>query len=110
MKKVIIQTKGKTFLVGMHDILYCKAAGSYSVIFLNTKEEIVTSMNLLNLHEKLKCFSAIFRTGRSFLVNINYIRCIHHAVKEVELCDGMMIPYTVTAKDIEDELIKISIL
>lgn len=57
MKKIPIRTKEITFFIGAEDILYCKAAGAYSVIYLLDKKEIVTSVNLLNLFENTDPFS-----------------------------------------------------
>lgn len=105
MKKIIIRTKEKTFVIGAHNVLYCKAAGSYSVIYLLTKEEIITSVNLLNLYERMNCLTDIFRVGQSFLVNMKYVKCIHHGSNEIELLDSTKVPYTISLRDIEEQLI-----
>jgi len=77
------------------------------VIFLTNNEEIVTSMNLLNLYERIKCLSTIMRVSQSFLVNMMHVCCIHHDPKEIELRNNMRIPYTLTIKDLGNELTNI---
>lgn len=104
MKKIVIRTKGKTFVIGTQDVLYCRAAGSYSTIFLISNEKIMTSVNLLNLYERMQCLPDIYRVGRSFLVNMNYVKCIHHGTNELELRDKIKIPYTISLREIEQQL------
>lgn len=104
MRKILIRTKEKTFFIGVDEILYCKAAGSYSVIFLKNKREIVTSINLLTLYEKMQCFPSVYRVSQSFLINMNYVQCIHHATKEIELSNDFMVPYTLSVKELEQAL------
>jgi len=103
MKRIVLRTKDKTFLIGQEDVLYCKAAGSYSVIFLTNNEEIITSMNLFNLYDKIKGFSTVMRVSQSFLVNMLYVRCICHNPKEIELRNNKKIPYTLSIKDMTNE-------
>ncbi|WP_430981143.1 LytTR family transcriptional regulator DNA-binding domain-containing protein [Sphingobacterium faecium] len=105
MKKILIRTKEKTFLIGDEDILYCKAAGAYSVIYLTHNNEIITSVNLLNLFERLKCFPSIFRVSQSHLININFVRCIHHSTKEIELSNSFLLSYTIKIKELEQALL-----
>jgi len=107
MKRIVLRTKGKTFLIGPEDVLYCKAAGSYSVIFLANNEDIATSMNLLNLFDRLKGLSTVLRVSQSFLVNMLHVRCIHHDSKEIELRNATKIPYTLTIKNLGNELARI---
>lgn len=107
MKKILIRTKEKTFFIGIEEILYCKAAGSYSVIYLQDNREIITSVNLLNLYEKMDCFPSIYRVSQSFLVNMSFIRCIHHGTREIELSNSFMVPYTLQVKELEQALLRI---
>jgi len=107
MKRIVLRTKDKTFLIGQEDVLYCKAAGSYSVIFLMNNEEIITSMNLFNLYDKIKALSTVMRVSQSFLVNMLYVRCICHNPKEIELCNNKKIPYTLSIKDMTKKLARI---
>lgn len=105
MKKILIKTKGKTFILKSDEIRYCKAAGSYSVIFLDSQEEIVTSINLLNLHHRMKDFDNILRVSQSILVNLTYIKCILYSTKEIELHGSTFLRYTIASKELEKELV-----
>ena len=104
MNKLIIRTKGKTFFIDPQEIIFCKSSGAYSVIFLSNKEEIIVSINLLNLLIQLKPLIKIARIGQSYLVNPKYIKCINHATKKIEFCNNSQIPYSITLKKIESEL------
>ncbi len=104
-EKIIVRTREKTFFIGSNDIRYCKAAGSYSVIFLTNQEEIIASINLLNLYERMECLESILRVSQSFLVNLICIKCINHSTKEIELHDNTLIPYTIPIRELESELI-----
>jgi len=103
-KKVVIRTSQKTFFLGFTDIMYCKAAGAYSVIYLTNGEQIITSNNLSKLFSLLSPLCYIYRICQSYLINTYYIKCIHHATKEVELHNNIMVPYTISIKDIEEAL------
>lgn len=105
MQKILIHTKVKTFVLRSEDILYCQAAGAYSIIYLINGQEIVTSFNLLNLYERMKCFTVIFRISQSFLVNMRHVQCIHHLTKEVELQNSKLIRYTVSIRELENALL-----
>lgn len=107
MKKILIRTKEKTFYIGAEDVVYCKAAGAYSVIYLLNNQEIITSINLLNLFEKLKCFPSMLRISQSHLINIRFVRCIHHTTKEIELSNNFFLSFTIKIKELEQALINI---
>jgi DNA-binding LytR/AlgR family response regulator len=107
MHKILIHTKEITFVLRSEDILYCQAAGAYSIIYLVSGQEIVTSFNLLNLYERMKCFTLIFRISQSFLVNMQYVQCIHHLTKELELRNSKLLRYTVSIRELEHALLGI---
>lgn len=105
MKRIAIATKGRTFFLSADEILFCKAAGSYSVIFLTNSEEIITSMNLLKLFERMRSLGTMIRICQSFMVNRMYVKCLHHETREIELYNAKRLPYTVAIKSLEDILI-----
>lgn len=106
-EKILIRTKSRTHLVLISEILYCKGAGAYSVLYLRDSDEIVASVNLVTLHSKILPHRNIFRVGQSFLVNLEYVKCIYHSPKEIEFFNNIRIPYTVTVKMLEEELRKL---
>ncbi len=60
-------------LIPFHNILFMKADGNYTEIFLHNSNEIfVSSMTLGKIEEKLNC-PYLCRTHRSYIVNVNYI-------------------------------------
>lgn len=77
--KVVISIKSKvqgdTFSFNLTDFIYAKAVGNYIEIYLNhnTTERLIKRITLKELEEALKQYSNIFKTHRSFLVNLNYI-------------------------------------
>lgn len=106
MKKIPIRTKEVTFFIGAADVIYCKAAGAYSVIYLTDSSEIVTSVNLLNLFERLKCFPSILRVSQSLLINIDLVRSIRNSTKQIEMSNSIMVTFTIPVKDLELALLK----
>lgn len=104
MERLQIKTKGKTYIVDLHDILYCRAAGSYTEIFLTNGGIIVASVNLSNIQERMNYCARIFRVSHSILVNLQYMVCIHHGSRKLELMGSVKLSFTVTIKEIEDKL------
>lgn len=102
MKKIVIKTKEKTFFIELHDILYCRAAGSYSVIYLIQGHEIVTSMNLFNLKKRMESLNLILRVSQSILINAFYIQCINHKNRTIELESNCVIPYTIKTQELQE--------
>jgi len=102
MKKVLIKTREKSYILYESDILYCKASGAYSIMYLKDGRNVVTSMNLLKLSSNIERFSAIYRVGRSYLVNINYVMSINHAKKNLELYSDVIVPYSIPFKELEE--------
>ncbi|MBD1432869.1 LytTR family transcriptional regulator [Sphingobacterium sp. DN00404] len=104
MKKIKIKSKEKTYILDVDDILYCKASGSYSVIYLPEKENVVASFNLSQMQARLEFYLFMFRVSQSILVNLKYVKCIHHAERELELRDLTRVSFTVNIRDIEEKL------
>ncbi|WP_436410294.1 LytTR family transcriptional regulator DNA-binding domain-containing protein [Parapedobacter flavus] len=103
MSRLIIRTKGKTIVVNPLDVLYCKASGSYSVLFLNNSvDELCTSVNLSCLQRRMESLSYMVRVSKSLLVNIGFVECIHHSPKEIELKNGERMPFTMSISALEE--------
>lgn len=105
MKKVLIKTKERSYILRESEILYCRASGAYSVIYIKDRQEIITSMNLQKLYMKMGIFSSIFRAGKSYLVNISYVHSVNHITKELELEGDIIIPYSILFRNIEEAFI-----
>ncbi len=63
-KYIAIKTEGKYKKFFIDEILYCKAEGAYTNIYLNNNEEFIVSKLLTNYN--------FFRINRSCLVNIDH--------------------------------------
>lgn len=104
MERLKVKTKGKTYIVDLHNILYCKAEGSYTEIFLVNGNVIMASVNLSTIQKRISYCMCMFRVSQSILVNMRYVVCIHHTNKELELTDSIKISFTITVREIEDKL------
>jgi len=60
--------------VKLDEILYIEGSGSYSTIIMNNNDQHVVSKNLSLFEEVLSDHPSFFRPGKSFLVNLKYIR------------------------------------
>jgi two-component system LytT family response regulator len=71
-KTITIYNQGEQVLIKVKDLMYLKAQGSYTTIYLNNNKEILTSKNLQQLTEEIND-SNLYRIHKSYLVNIAYI-------------------------------------
>lgn len=71
-RKIILRTFDNIHLVKVHDISYCESDGSYTVVHLMNRKEIVVSTILKEYDELLKD-AGFYRVHKSYLVNIRYI-------------------------------------
>jgi two-component system LytT family response regulator len=60
-------------MVYVRDIVRCESQGSYTIFYLNTKDEIVTTKNLKEYEQLLTEFSFV-RVHHSHLINFNYLK------------------------------------
>ncbi|MBL4574904.1 MAG: response regulator transcription factor [Opitutaceae bacterium] len=69
-KFLVIRTCGKTERIDLGNILYVKAAGSYSEIYLNNGKCLTHCKTLHKLSQILP--STFIRTHKSYLINLKY--------------------------------------
>ena len=72
-KNIILDVENGFIMENTKNIEYCYANQSYSVVVLHTKKEIVVTKSLKSLQELLP-ENQFYRTHKSFLVNVFYIR------------------------------------
>jgi two-component system LytT family response regulator len=72
-KKIVLQTAETIFVVRMDDIIYLQADGSYTR-FYTTSHGVLTITKKLIDFEYLENSGPFFRTHRSYIVNLNYIK------------------------------------
>jgi two-component system, LytTR family, response regulator len=88
--KIIIPTQKELMFVEVDNILFCKAEGGYTAIYLNSNEIILSSKDLKTYQGILDDYH-FFRIHDSYLVNYNYIKSISND-NYVQLSDGNTIP------------------
>ena len=72
-KKIVLQTAETIFVVKMDDIIYMQAEGSYTRFFTTTHGVLTITTKLIDF-EYLESSGPFFRTHRSYIVNLNYIK------------------------------------
>ena len=72
-KKIVLQTAETIFVVKMDDIIYMQAEGSYTRFFTTTHGVLTITKKLIDF-EYLESSGPFFRTHRSYIVNLNYIK------------------------------------
>lgn len=88
--KIIIPTQKELLLVELENIMFCKAEGGYTAIYLNSNEIVLSSKDLKTYQGTLDD-RLFFRIHDSYLVNYNYIKSILND-NYVQLIDGNSIP------------------
>lgn len=69
-KTISIPTGSEYLFIKIDDILYIKADGSYTHIYINNEKQITVSKNLKYFETALKDYNQFIRVHRSFLVNV----------------------------------------
>ena len=107
---IMLDVENGFIMCNTRNIEYCYANQSYSVVVTNTKNEILVTKSLKELQEILPQ-NQFYRTHKSFLVNIYYIRKFVRAKESyVLLKSGVKVPVSVRisfviSKDITKKLI-----
>jgi two-component system LytT family response regulator len=91
--RIRIQTTKGYFMLNPEDLIFCKASGFYTELYLTRNRTELCSQYLMKFDEMLEPFRFI-RASRSYLINPKYIRKIYrntntivlsHAGKEYEI-------------------------
>lgn len=103
--KVSFPLSGKTIFIKPSEIIYCKADGNYSNIYLKGGKKEMISKKLKDIEEMIH-HSRFCRVHNSYLVNLDYIKEYvknegHHLV----LDDDTSIPVSRSKKDLLMELL-----
>jgi two-component system LytT family response regulator len=72
-KRIALSSADKVIMVYVKDIIRCESQGSYTIFYLNNKEEIVTTKNLKEYEQLLTDYSFV-RVHHSHLINFNYLK------------------------------------
>jgi two-component system LytT family response regulator len=71
--KISVATLDGVIFIGINEILYCEAVGSYTILFLKNGEKLTTSRSLKDFEETL-AEHPFFRIHHSYLINVNEIK------------------------------------
>ena len=69
-KKIAISTLEGLLFITLKDILYCKAEGAYTHLYLKDAATIITSTNLGEMERTLSENAGFFRVHHAWLINI----------------------------------------
>jgi len=72
-KRIALNSADKVNLVYIKDIIRCESQGSYTIFYLNNKEQIVVTRNLKEYENLLEEYSFV-RVHHSHLINFNYLK------------------------------------
>jgi len=105
-KNIILDVENGFIMENTKNIEYCYANQSYSVVVLHTKKEIIVTKPLKSLQELLPQ-NQFYRTHKSYLVNVFYIRKFFRGNESyVILKSGVKIPVSVRTSTIISNDIK----
>jgi two-component system LytT family response regulator len=103
--KIALPTMKGLDFVSIEDILYCSADGNYTSIHTISREKYVITRTLSEFEEMLKN-PIFFRTHKSYLVNLNFIKqYIKGSGGEVILKDGTSVQVARARKELLMNLI-----
>ena len=97
-KKLVLGDNESIHIIQLKEIIYCEADGSYSKFVTSTRKEIFVSKNLKE-YEKLLREAGFFRSHRSYLINLSWIRKFDRSKGLLELENGDTIPVTANKKE-----------
>lgn len=72
--KIALPLTGKIVYFDLEEIIYCKADGNYTEIYLKGNKREILSKKIKNVEELINNNNNFFRVHNSFLVNIQHIR------------------------------------
>ena len=82
--RIRIQTTKGYYMLNPEDLLFCKASGFYTELYLTRNRMELCSQYLMKIEEMLEPFRFI-RVSRSFLINPKYIRKIYRNTNTIVL-------------------------
>lgn len=86
-KCIIVNLSNSTRFIKVREIVMLQAEGSYTNIFLQNGETLLTSKNLKHFEERLQGISFLFRSHKSFIINLKKVFEYNKSDNEVILQD-----------------------
>ena len=94
-KKIAIPQTGSIRFVNLFDIIYLKADGSYTNIFIKSEPAILSSKSLKYFEEIINQNPNFFRCQKSYIINITYVTGYTKNDSTVNLCNLYNIPVSI---------------
>ncbi len=96
--RIIISTSDSVFVLYVKDIVYCEGSGSYTVMHMKNKEDIVASKNMKEFEGILQNHG-FFRIHQSFLVNLKEVKKYNKTENTAVMITGAQIDVARRKKD-----------
>lgn len=91
--------------INTDDILLLEASGTYTTLLLEGGDKITSSKPLGEFEELLKSKSNFFRTHRSFIINLKYVKKLSQKDGDIVLKNGTEVPLSrYRRKEFEDSI------
>jgi two-component system LytT family response regulator len=87
MKKLIYRNISGIVIIDPSEVVYVEAAGNYSCFQLNDGKKETVTISLGKVEEHLMN-DGFFRTGRTYIINLNYLKKINSKKRECILHSG----------------------
>lgn len=104
VSQIAIAMKSKTWLIQSKDILYLKADGNYTSIFLRDGSHHLGSNHLKSFENKLG--TSFMRVHQSYLIQTTCIKFYQPADNIIELINGQQIPVSRSNKSVISNYLK----
>lgn len=97
-RQIVLKDMEATYFVKVSDILYCKAEGAYTQVFIVNSDPVLVSRNL-HAYEELLSSSGFIRTHHSCLVNPTHIKLYDRKTESLVLTSGHTVPVSQRKRD-----------
>ncbi|ALO16498.1 Transcriptional regulatory protein YehT [Salinivirga cyanobacteriivorans] len=85
VQQIYISEAGSNVIIDINDIIAIEAEGAYSNIYCKNENRFFVSKNLRHYEKILDENSSFFRTHKSWLVNLNYLKNYSKSKLEISL-------------------------
>lgn len=88
-KYILLKADGNIRKIAVYDILYCEALRKKQYIYMSDGTELLQSITMSKLYEKLSEYEMFVRIGVSYIINLEHVTDIN--VREVYMDNGKVI-------------------
>jgi two-component system LytT family response regulator len=100
LKKIVLKTSEKIYLVNIKDIVRCESENNYTVFYLSSGKKILVSKTI-KIYDEMLTPHGFMRIHQSHLINLNYI--LHYDKQNggiLTLSDNSTIPVSHTKRQV----------